>query len=184
MKIGANLKRLRLLNSLTQEELANRTDLSKGFISQLENDTTCPSIATLKDILDVFGVSLQEFFSEIQTVQFTFGTDDRVRPTGNDDPVAVELLVPGAQRRRMDPALVTLRPGAVMGEQDIHGGEEFGYVLQGRIELRLNDTIFPVRKEECFFFSSDRRHSVRNVGKGMAKILWVVSPPTFDYTGR
>jgi transcriptional regulator with XRE-family HTH domain len=184
MEIGANLKRLRLLNSLTQEELAKRTDLSKGFISQLENDTTCPSIATLKDILDVFGVSLQEFFSEAQAVQVTFGSDDRVRPTEPDAPVGVELLVPGAQRRRMDPALVTLRPGAIMQEEDIHNGEEFGYVLQGKIELRLNDTAYTVKKEECFFFSSDRRHSLRNVGRGTAKILWTVAPPTFDYTGK
>ena len=184
MKIGPNLKRLRLLNSLTQEELASRTDLTKGFISQLENDTACPSIATLKDILDVFGVSLQEFFSEAETVQCIFGAEDRVRPTGENDPVGVELLVPGAQRRRMDPALVTLKPGAKMVEQDIHAGEEFGFVLQGHIEVRLDDSIYRARKGECFFFPSDRRHAVGNVGKGTAKILWVVAPPTFDYTGR
>ncbi|MBN1140638.1 MAG: helix-turn-helix transcriptional regulator [Deltaproteobacteria bacterium] len=184
MKIGARLKQLRLHNSLTQEELANRTDLTKGFISQLENDTTCPSIATLKDILDVFEVTLPEFFTEPGAIRFVFGADDRVSPTGEGDPVRVELLVPGAQRRTMDPALVTLAPGARMEEQDIHEGDEFGFVLQGKIEVRLGEAVHAVGKDECFFFSSGHRHSVRNPGRGVAKILWVVAPPTFDYTGR
>ena len=51
MQIGAKLKELRILKGLTQEELADRTELSKGFISQLERDLTSPSIATLMDIL-------------------------------------------------------------------------------------------------------------------------------------
>ena len=68
-----------MVNSLTQEELANRADLTKGYISQLESDTTCPSIATLKDILDVFGVSMQEFFSEASPAEVVFGADARVR---------------------------------------------------------------------------------------------------------
>jgi transcriptional regulator with XRE-family HTH domain len=173
-----------MVNSLTQEELANRADLTKGYISQLESDTTCPSIATLKDILDVFGVSMQEFFSEASPAEVVFGADARVCPTGDKGPLQVELLVPGAQNRTMDPVLVTLDPGAEMEEQEIHEGEEFGYVQQGRIELRLDDKVYKVGKEECFFFASDRKHSIRNIGRGRAKILWVVTPPTFDYTGR
>ena len=95
----------------------------------------------------------------------------------------MQLLVPGAQNREMDPALVTLEPGAVMELQDAHEGEEFGFVLQGRIEVVLDDKVYTAKKHECFHFASDRRHSVKNVGKGVAKVLWVVTPPTFDYTG-
>ena len=183
MKIGDRLKRLRMVNTLTQEELASRTDLTKGYISQLENDTACPSIATLKDILDVFGVSMQEFFSEQQETEVVFGKNARVEPTDVGHPVKVELLVPGAQGREVDPALVTLAPNAAMTIQDVHEGEEFGYVLDGRIQLQLDDKVYTVKKDECFLFSSDRRHAVKNVGKGPARILWVVTPPTFDYTG-
>ena len=75
MKIGERLKRLRMINSLTQEELASRADLTKGYISQLENDATSPSIATLKDILDVVGVSMQEFFSETIDEDIVYGKD-------------------------------------------------------------------------------------------------------------
>ena len=83
----------------------------------------------------------------------------------------------------MDPALVTLAPGAEMTMQDVHEGEEFGYVLAGRIQVLLDDKVYTVKKDECFFFGSDRRHAVRNKGKVQAKVLWVVTPPTFDYTG-
>jgi len=180
LKIGERLKRLRMINSLTQEELASRADLTKGYISQLENDATSPSIATLKDILDVVGVSMQEFFSETTEEDIVFGKDARVQAT-DADKIRVELLVPGAQNRGMDPVLVTLDPGAEMEEQTFHEGEEFGFVLLGKVEIRLDDRLYTVKKDECFYFTSDKRHMVKNLGKGQAKILWVVTPPTFYY---
>jgi transcriptional regulator with XRE-family HTH domain len=182
LKIGERLKRLRMTNSLTQEELASRADLTKGYISQLENDATSPSIATLKDIVDVFGISMHEFFAEASTgADVVFGADSRVQSTADDDGIKVELLVPGAQNREMDPALVTIEPGEEMDQQDYHEGEEFGYVLSGKIQLQLDERLYTVKKGECFYFSSDKRHSVKNTGKTEAKILWVVTPPTFDY---
>jgi len=182
LKIGERLKRFRLINSLTQEELASRADLTKGYISQLENDATSPSIATLKDILDVFGITMQEFFTEQSgAAEVVFGADSRVQSTSDDDGVKVELLVPGAQNREMDPVIVTIKPGEEMDEQGYHDGEEFGYVLIGKIQLQLDDRSYTVKKGECFYFSSDKRHSVKNPGKTEAKILWVVTPPTFDY---
>jgi transcriptional regulator with XRE-family HTH domain len=170
-----------MINSLTQEELASRADLTKGFISQLENDTTSPSIATLKDILDVFGVSMQEFFSETSDEDIVYGKDARVQATDDDEKIRVELLVPGAQNREMDPVLVTLEPGEEMDEQPFHEGEEFGFVLLGKVQLKLDDKVYTVKRDECFYFTSDKKHSVKNIGKTDAKILWVVTPPTFYY---
>src|SRR5512136_2959037 len=165
VKIGERLKRLRMINSLTQEELASRADLTKGYISQLENDATSPSIATLKDILEVFGVSMQEFFSETTDEDVVYGKEARVQPTDDDEKIKVELLVPGAQNREMDPVLLTVEPGAEMEEQPFHEGEEFGFVLLGKIQLRLDDRVYTVKKDECFYFTSDKRHSVKNIGK-------------------
>ena len=64
MEIGSKIKELRMRNGLTQEELADRSELSKGFISQLENDLTSPSISTLEDILQCLGTTLIDFFSK------------------------------------------------------------------------------------------------------------------------
>lgn len=76
MDLGNKLKELRNKKGLTQEELADRCELSKGFISQLENDLTSPSIATLMDILQCLGTSLQEFFRDAGDEQIVFGRDD------------------------------------------------------------------------------------------------------------
>ena len=57
--IGERIKLLRLYHGLTQQELADRCELSKGFISQLESDQTAPSLATLSDIFDALGTSFE-----------------------------------------------------------------------------------------------------------------------------
>ena len=64
LKIGKKIKDLRTMYNLTQEELANRVELTKGYISQLENDLTEPSISTLEDIVKALGTNLSDFFEE------------------------------------------------------------------------------------------------------------------------
>ena len=76
MKIGNKIKALRIQKNLTQEELADRCELSKGFISQLERDLTSPSIATLIDILQCLGTDLREFFNDTVEEQIAFHETD------------------------------------------------------------------------------------------------------------
>ena len=76
MKIGEKIKRLRVQNSLTQEELADRCELTKGFISQVERDLTSPSIATLADILEGLGTNLKDFFNETEDDKIVFSKED------------------------------------------------------------------------------------------------------------
>ena len=76
MNIGSKIKELRVRKGLTQEELADRSELSKGFISQLERDLTSPSIATLVDILQCLGTDLKDFFNEDTEEQIVFHKED------------------------------------------------------------------------------------------------------------
>ena len=77
MELGEKIKELRNRQGLTQEELADRAELSKGFISQLERDMTSPSIATLEDLLQCLGTTLGEFFNEEQEEeQIVFTEED------------------------------------------------------------------------------------------------------------
>ena len=179
MKIGAKLKRLRQANALTQEELANRAYLTKGFISQLERDQTSPSIATLKDILDVLGVSLADFFQDHSPAKVVYPVSARITTSNSTPACRVEVLVPDAQNRLMDPVLVTLASGAEMPAQEPHEGEEFGIVLKGVIQLRVDNRTFKVKQQECFYFRSNTQHAVVNAGRQEARILWVVTPPIF-----
>ena len=111
MEIGDKIRRLRVAKQLTQEELANRCELSKGFISQLENDLTSPSIATLIDILDILGTNLTEFFSEDTNEKIAFSKDDMFETENEELKYNLMWLVPNAQKNDMEPIMITLEPG-------------------------------------------------------------------------
>ena len=146
MEIGDKIRRLRVAKQLTQEELANRCELSKGFISQLENDLTSPSIATLIDILDILGTNLTEFFSEDTNEKIAFSKDDMFETENEELKYNLMWLVPNAQKNDMEPIMITLEPGGQYIEEEPHEGEEFGYVLSGAIYLHLGDKKVKVRK--------------------------------------
>lgn len=181
MNIGKKIKRLRLANDLTQDELALRADLTKGFISLLERDHTSISIEALAQILEVLGSNLSEFFKDLEMAEqkVVFRLKDRVLVEGEGDEETIELLIPGAQANMMDPVLVTIEPGKASKDSG-HEGEEFGMVLSGTVILEMEGhKQQSIRKGECFYFKADRPHSVTNKGKRTATILWVVSPPVY-----
>ena len=90
MDIGKKIQSLRLQYGLTQKELADRAELSKGFISQLERNQTSPSIATLTDILECLGTTPGEFFSDRGEEKIVFSSDDmfeKVEDASAQEPV-------------------------------------------------------------------------------------------------
>ena len=164
---------------LTQEELADRAELSKGFISQLENDVTSPSIATLVDVLTCLGTDLKTFFGEEQDNQVVFCEEDYFVKTAEAQGNEIAWIVPNAQKNRMEPIRLTLQSGACTEIDSPHEGEEFGYVLSGRILLHLGDECHKVKKGESFYYPASCNHYLENPGKTPAIILWVSSPPYF-----
>jgi transcriptional regulator with XRE-family HTH domain len=177
MNLGNRIKDLRLANSLTQEELADRCELTKGYISQLENELTSPSIATLKDILQTLGSSLNEFFSEDDDEKVVFGKDDYfVKET---DDFNVTWLVPSAQKNAMEAIRMEIEPNK-SSENDLpHDGEEFGYVLEGKIRVNLGKRKFVASKGETFYYRADKTHSIQNLTSKKAVVLWLSCPPNF-----
>ena len=93
MEIGKKIKRLRQEKFLTQDELASRCELSKGFISQLERDLTSPSISTLIDILEVLGTNLKDFFNEDEDEMIVFTKDDIYEVEDKDLKAAAKSVV-------------------------------------------------------------------------------------------
>ena len=119
MEIGQRIKQLRVMKGLTQEELADRAELSKGFISQVERDLTSPSIATLMDILQCLGVSVSEFFTEEPEEQIVFTKEDYFIKKDEENENTIEWIVPNAQKNQMEPILLKLEPGGSQ-EQATH----------------------------------------------------------------
>ncbi len=180
MKIGEKLKQLRLQRQLTQEEVADRCELSKGFISQVERDLASPSIATLTDMLECLGSNLKEFFSETGDEKYVFSQNDMfVKEDGETLRGSITWLVPSAQKNDMEPILVELGEGGRTQELPPHEGEEFGYVLFGTLTLHVDGKRLRVRAGESFSLHPGAVHWVENTGKRKARLLWVSTPPTF-----
>lgn len=179
MKIGHKIKELRIMKSLTQEELADRAELSKGFISQLERDLTSPSIATLVDILQVLGTDLKEFFQDTTEEQIVFHYPDYFEKTDENLGNTIEWIIPNAQKNIMEPIRLTLQPGGSTYPDNPHEGEEFGYVLSGSITIYIGNKKYKAKKGESFYFTPGSTHYIKASDKTGATLIWVSSPPSF-----
>ena len=177
MQIGKKIRALRHQYNLTQEELANRCELTKGYISQLENDLTSPSITTLIDILSTLGTNLKDFFAEEQEEKIIFKNEDFFEK--QTDAFTLSWLVPNAQKNMMEPILVELAPHKSTEQDFPHEGEEFGFVLSGAIVIHIGSKKYKCLKGESFYFTASKNHYIENLTDKSAKFIWVSSPPTF-----
>jgi transcriptional regulator with XRE-family HTH domain len=176
--IGERIKMLRQAKALTQEELASRAGLTKGFISQVERNLTSLSVESLLGILDALDEKPSRFFSGSFDEKVVFKQKDRV-DLEMEHVELFQILIPAAQNRSMDPALLELNPGEVTPEEEPHEGEEFGFVISGGVELVFGGKTHRLKKGECFFFEATKKHCIANRRNSKAVILWVSSPPNF-----
>ena len=177
MDIGNKLKELRVLKGLTQEELADRSELSKGFISQLERNLTSPSITTLMDILQCLGTSIGEFFNEAPDEQIVFGKQDYFVKEDTEYKNEIKWIIPNAQKNTIEPIYLTFHAGGSTCPDTPHEGEEFGYVLQGAVSIHLGNKTYKAKKGESFYYTADKTHFLSS--KNGATLIWVSSPPSF-----
>lgn len=176
--IGKKIKDLRNKNGLTQEELADRTELTKGYISQLERGQVAPSVITLLDLIECLGTTPSEFFKETEKEQVVFSEEgffEKIDDGGN----SIQWIVPSAQKNQMEPLLVVLQPHQKLDEDKPHAGEEFGYVIAGRIRLHLGEKTYIVKTGESFYFQANSLHYIENNTARPAKFIWVSTPPSF-----
>ena len=177
MDIGNKIKQLRTRQGLTLEELASRSELTKGFLSQLERDLTSPSIDSLSDILEALGTNLSEFFQEDKNDQFVFRSEDFF--VDERENCTVNWIVPNTQKNQMEPILIELPTSGESFEVEPHNGEEFGYVLDGSVILECDGERSVVCRGETFYLHGRTFHYLKNERKTTARILWVCTPPLF-----
>ena len=177
MNLGKKIKEMRNQLGLTQEELADRCELTKGYISQLENNLNSPSIATLTDILAALGSNLSAFFQEERDEKVVFSKNEFIEK--DSDGVLLNWLIPNAQKNMMEPVLVELGEGVETPLDVPHEGEEFGYVLDGKIAISLGNKHHICKKGEAFYYAASKPHSIINKGKNKARFLWISTPPNF-----
>lgn len=177
-QIGNKIKNLRNLNGLTQEELADRTELTKGFISQLERGLTAPSVSTLADIVECLGTNLSDFFHEQSEEQIVFRKGDYFEKVDEHNNT-IEWLVSTAQSRQMEPILVHIQPEEALFADTPHTGEEFGYILEGSIKLYYGEKVYTLKKGDSFSYPANRQHRIVSASKRVSSLIWVSTPPNF-----
>ena len=178
MIIGEKIKNIRLSQDLTQEELAGRADLTKGFISMLERDLTSPSLDTLELILNALDTSLADFFEDEEAATVVFTKDRRVI-IDNEDGIITEVPIAGAQGREMDMILVTIAPGKSTPKERSHSGDECGLVIKGTIWIVTGREANKAEKGDAFYYEANKQHWIENRTDKEARILWISSPPSF-----
>ena len=101
-RIGEKIKDLRNKNGLTQQELADRAELTKGYISQLERGQVAPSVVTLLDLIECLGTTPSEFFKETEEEHVVYSEGaffEKIDEVGN----SIQWIVPNAQQNQMEP---------------------------------------------------------------------------------
>ncbi len=180
--MGEQIRELRRIKRLTLSQLAELVGVSVGYLSQIERNRSRLPIGTLRRICDVLGVHISWFF-----------------PAGTEgNPSERHVVVRAGQRRRMsftglgineellspnlsgplELLMSVLEPGADSGEYS-HDGSEAGVVVEGTLELWVEQQYFRLEAGDSFSFRSTDRHRCRNPGKVATRVVWVITPPHY-----
>lgn len=174
MEIGKKLRRLRKSRGLTLEELAERVGLTKGFLSQIERDKASPSIAALKAILDVLGEDILNFFKGIDSAERTaFKKEERKKVEFEKPGIKVLSPIPSLHYKELDPVIVHIDPEGILTNEDWDVEEAFGYILRGVVKITINNSVYILRKGDCFYIFPDSTYEIKNEAKKEAEVLMV-----------
>ncbi|WP_350598554.1 cupin domain-containing protein [Pseudomonas sp. 65/3-MNA-CIBAN-0223] len=180
--LGTRIRGLRKRRGMTLAELANMSELTAGYISQLERNLAYPSIPALFNIARSLGVTIQWFFaSEAATAPEDHGVVVRKNTRMSvhyEDGIVDQLLTP-QPNRQLEMLHSRFPPGTYSQQSYSHEGEEAGYLLSGRFELWVGQRHFLLSEGDSFSFSSQEPHRYGNPGEVDAVVIWVITPPTF-----
>lgn len=175
MDIGQKLKDLRIRKNLTQEELGERTDLTKGYISQLEHDQSSPSMETFFDILNVLGETPTDFFADDRPAQMVYPQADQTEYFDEERGYTLRWLVPESNENEMEPVQITFAPRGVFKTFEPSPAETFIYVESGKVCLVLGDERHEAKKGETIYFHATKQHQVVNSAAGKSEIILVAT---------
>ena len=178
INLGNHVRLTRRSRDLSQRELARRVGVSNGTISQIESGNSDPSFSLLMKILDGLGVSITDFFDEDITHQEKiFFTQEDLVDIGSGN-LKFMQLGPHLEGRAMQMLKELYPVGASTGKKKLtHTGEEAGFVLRGRIEIKVGDEVRILKEGEAYYFSSTVPHSFRNVGNEECELISCCTPP-------
>lgn len=176
MNIGNKIKNLRIQKNLTQEELGERTDLSKGYISQLERNLSSPSMETFFSILEVLGVSPKAFFDEKEQIQqVVYQSDDYTVHYDEENGYEISWLVPDSNENEMEPIILTLHENGEYKEFEPSLSDTFAYVLEGSVQVKIGADTYIASQGETIYYQALKKHQLKSNYQGTSRLLLVAT---------
>ncbi len=178
-KISNKIKEIRKEKGITIQEVADRAGVSKGLISQIENNRTIPSLLVLINIINALNIDLNEFFkdfnSELDSGPVVVRKKDTYSPFEKESAIGFHykrIFTSAMDSSTMDIVLLELLPDAQrpMVETEAY---EYKYIISGQVEYIFNDQIISLEEGDSIFFNGRLSHTPRNVGSEKAVMLIV-----------
>lgn len=181
--VGEHIRSLRASKGLSLQQLAELSGFSPALLSQVENRMTSPPLGMLVKIANAFDTSVSALVGGREEAAFSIvrkadrRTVSRVELKGGGKPeYSYEALGTGKAGRRMEPFLVTLAPISDPNvPRSVHDGEEFLFVLSGRVEVFLGDYADVLEEGDCIYYNSTTPHHVHSADDGEARLLAVIN---------
>lgn len=172
-RIGSNLKALRVESGLSQKGLAESAQLSPTLISRIENGLVRPSIATLELIARSLKVDIGYFFRDEEKRQFVISYRGGRKNVQSQRGYDVETLVEEMENHFMDPVIVSLRGKEEEDRVELatHEGQEFMYVLEGKVEVILGSKRFVLKQGDAAYWNGNVPHKGISLSQKPARTL-------------
>jgi DNA-binding transcriptional MerR regulator/quercetin dioxygenase-like cupin family protein len=175
--LGNKLRRLRKKRGLTVTEAARQAQVSAGFLSAIELSRANPSVATIYKLVAAYGTTVLELYDLPAQSSRVIRPRNR-KSLQTKSGVRMELLSTGT--KMLESMLIRVPPGTGSDGTYMHQGEDFLYMLEGTLELWLDEVECHVLQQgDSFWFESNRGHRWFNPTNKQAAVLWVNTPPTF-----
>ncbi len=178
--VGQRIRDLRRTRAMSLEAVAARTELSIGFLSQIERGLSSPSLRVLATLADVLGVGIAGLFGAKENdaaAPNAIVTRERQRAELNlwRTGISKQLLSPAGSEGRLNLFLVHMEPGGSTGDElYTHDGEEAGLVIEGEMKLTVDAESWTLKHGDSFRFASRRPHRFSNPSSdSKAVVLWV-----------
>jgi transcriptional regulator with XRE-family HTH domain len=183
LKIVKKIRSIRLQRKLTLQQVADRTGFTRSYLSMLESGKKSPPIATLSRIARALDVDIAAFFEqktpENRITVVLKGEREVVVRDGSTFGYVYESVAPAKRQKIMEPFVITHPPG-IEGSWSDHEGEEFLYVLEGKVRFFYGEKEYILEEGDCIYFDGSIRHRGDGIGDGPAKTLVVISQPAYS----
>lgn len=178
-QVSERIRQIRTEKGWTLRSLAEKSGVSASALSQIESGQVSPSVATLEKICAALDLPITLLFDDPAN-----GPDPQIMQAGHRRKVysatshaTIEPLARGLPDKKMQPILLTLDPGGVVGESPYSAteGEEFAIVMQGTVFFEQNGKTYELQEKDAVYFDPHQPHNWKNQGREPSVVLFVVA---------